>query len=139
MKITYENGWGIYGYPRGSAGPPMKTAIRCALLRNTEIPGLLGVKGSGRDGSSRYTWRVSSGISVAKKFEHQGMKKQDVEGVIEALVRTVGSACGPYAEPGRPDADAGADLHPWGEVRVLLSPGVRRGLPASRCAGHSIS
>ena len=69
--------------------PPMKTAIRCALLRNTEIPGLLGVKGSGRDGSSRYTWRVSSGISVAKKFEHQGMKKQDVEGVIEALVRTV--------------------------------------------------
>ena len=87
MKITYENGW-EYTDIHADLPVPYEDSYQMRMLRNTEIPGLLGVKGSGRDGSSRYTWRVSSGISVAKKFEHQGMKKQDVEGVIEALVRT---------------------------------------------------
>lgn len=87
MKITYENGW-EYTDVHIDLPVPYEDNYQMRMLRANEIPGLAVVKGSGLDGNSRYTYRISNGISIGKKFEAGEMKKEDIQGMVEALART---------------------------------------------------
>lgn len=88
MKITYENGW-EYTDIHIDLPVPYEDNYQMRMLRANEIPGLAGVKGSGLDGNSRYTYRISGGISIGKKYEAGEMKKADVQSLIEALAGAV--------------------------------------------------
>lgn len=90
MKITYENGW-EYTDIHIDLPIPYQDNYQMRMLRANEIPGLAAVKGSGLDGNSRYTYRISSGISIGKKYEASEMKKADIQGLLEALERTAES------------------------------------------------
>ena len=87
MKITYENGW-EYTDIHIDLPVPFEDNYQMRMLRANEIPGLAPVTGSGRDGISRYTYRICSGISIGRKYEAGEMKKDDVNSLLEALVRT---------------------------------------------------
>ena len=87
MKITYENGW-EYTDIHIDLSVPYEDNYQMRMLRANEIPGLAPVKGSGRDGSSRYTYRIRSGISIGKKYETGEMKKEDVHSLLDALLQT---------------------------------------------------
>ena len=75
MKITYENSW-EYTDIHIDLPVPYEDNYQMRMLRANEIPGLAPVKGSGRDGSSRYTYRIRNGISIGKKYETGEMKKR---------------------------------------------------------------
>ena len=87
MKITYENSW-EYTDIHIDLPVPYEDNYQMRMLRANEIPGLAPVKGSGRDGSSRYTYRIRSGISIGKKYETGEMKKEDVHSLLDALLQT---------------------------------------------------
>ena len=87
MKITYENSW-EYTDIHIDLSVPYEDNYQMRMLRANEIPGLAPVKGSGRDGSSRYTYRIRSGISIGKKYETGEMKKEDVHSLLDALLQT---------------------------------------------------
>lgn len=70
---------------------PYKENYQMRMLSHNDIPGLLRVKGSGRDGQSRYTFRVSGGTSMQKEFDGKEMKKKDVEIFVRNLIDTVDS------------------------------------------------
>ena len=77
MKITYENGW-EYTDIHVDLPVPYEDNYQMRMLRVNEIPGLAAVKGSGLNGSSRYTYRISNGISIGRKYETGEMKKEDM-------------------------------------------------------------
>ena len=78
---------------------PFEDNYQMRMLRSNEIPGLAEIKGSGRDGSSRYTYRIRSGISIDRKYGAGEMKKADVEKLTEALVRTAEALAGYMLSP----------------------------------------
>lgn len=78
---------------------PFEDNYQMRMLRSNEIPGLAEIKGSGRDGSSRYTYRIRSGISIERKYGAGEMKKADVEKLTEALVRTAEALAGYMLSP----------------------------------------
>lgn len=86
MKITYENGW-EYTDIHVDLPVPYEDNYQMRMLRANQLPGLAALKGSGLDGNSRYTYRVS-GVSIGKKFETVEMKKADIRGLLDALMRT---------------------------------------------------
>ena len=87
MKITYENGW-EYTDIHVDLPVPYEDNYQMRMLRVNEIPGLAAVKGSGLNGSSRYTYRISNGISIGRKYETGEMKKEDIRSLLEALLKT---------------------------------------------------
>ena len=87
MKITYENGW-EYTDIHVDLPVPYEDNYQMRMLRVNEIPGLAAVKGSGLNGSSRYTYRISNGISIGRKYETGEMKKEDILNLLEALLKT---------------------------------------------------
>ena len=98
MNITYENGW-EYMDIHVDVPVPFEDNYQMRMLRSNEIPGLAEIKGSGRDGSSRYTYRIRSGISIDRKYGAGEMKKADVEKLTEALVRTAEALAGYMLSP----------------------------------------
>lgn len=78
---------------------PYKDNYQMRMLETNEIPGIITVKGSGRDGHSRYTYRVKQGISIEKKYSIREMKQKDVEEVITAFTETAEAASGYLLDP----------------------------------------
>nr|WP_294492835.1 DUF6382 domain-containing protein [uncultured Mediterraneibacter sp.] len=98
MKVTYENGW-EYMDIHIDLPLPYEDNYQLRMLELNEIDGLIRVKGSGRDGHSRYTYRVKNGISIEKKYSVQEMKQKDVEALIKSLLRTVEDISGHLLNP----------------------------------------
>lgn len=78
---------------------PYEENYQIRMLRENEIPGLIGMKGCGRNGSSRYTYRVKNGISMEKRYRKVEMKGKDVENFLIFLVRTVKTVSGYLLNP----------------------------------------
>ena len=88
MKVTYENGWEHMDVHVDLPGT-YEENYQIRMLSQSNISGLLKIKASGRDGQSRYTYRVNDGISMEKTFEAKAMKKDDIERFMKDLMETV--------------------------------------------------
>ena len=78
---------------------PYEDNYQARMLEANEIAGLLKMKGSGRDGKSRYTYRIANGMSIEKKYSIREMKRRDVEELIEGLLKTVEAVAGHLLSP----------------------------------------
>ena len=58
MNVTYENNW-EYMDIHVDLPVPYEENYQLRMLNHNNIAGLLKVKGSGRDGQSRYTYRTN--------------------------------------------------------------------------------
>ena len=88
MKVTYENGW-EYMNIHVDLPVPYEENYQVKMLGGNKIPGLLDVKGSGRDGHGRYTFRIGSGNTMMKEFTGKDLRKDDIVRFTEDLVETV--------------------------------------------------
>lgn len=98
MKITYENGW-EYMDIHVDLPVPFEENYQMRMLAEAEIPGLMKVRGTGRDGNSRYTFRVRNGISIAKKYSITEFKKADIEKLLKSLTGTIEGLMGHMLSP----------------------------------------
>lgn len=90
MKVTYENGW-EYMNIHVDLPIPYEENYQVKMLENNEIEGLLRVKGIGRDGFGRYTFRIGTGNTMEKEFSGKDLTKEDIVRFTEDLVETVDS------------------------------------------------
>ncbi len=88
MNVTYENNW-EYMDIHIELEVPYKDNYQIHMLNHNDIPGLLKIKGSGRDGHARYTYRVNGGNSMEKEFTGKEIKKEDVRRFARDLIETV--------------------------------------------------
>lgn len=88
MKVTCDNNW-EYTDVHIDIDCPYQEDYQMRMLGHNEIPGILRVKGTGRDGSSRYTYRVRNAGSMQKRFSEGSMRKEDVERFVLNLIETV--------------------------------------------------
>lgn len=88
MNVTYENSW-EYTDIHIDLEVPYKENYQIRMLNSNDIPGLIKVKGSGRDGRTRYTYRINGGNSMEKEFAGKEMKKEDVVTFTTDLIDTV--------------------------------------------------
>lgn len=88
MNVTYENNW-EYMDIHVDLPVPYEENYQLRMLNHNNIAGLLKVKGSGRDGQSRYTYRTNGGITMKKAFEGKEMRKEDVIRFTESLIEAV--------------------------------------------------
>ena len=89
MNVTYENNW-EYTDIHIDLEVPYKENYQMRMLNSNDISGLLKVKGSGRDGQTRYTYRINGGNSLQKEYSGKEMKKGDVGRVTKDLKETGG-------------------------------------------------
>ena len=57
----------------------IKKIIRCGCWNGNAIPGLLSVRGQGKDDKSQYRYEISGKISVKAKREKEHWKFADLE------------------------------------------------------------
>ncbi len=88
VNVTYENGWEHMNI-HVDIPVPYEENYQVKMLGSNKIPGLLEVKGSGRDGHGRYTFRIRSGNTMMKEFGGKDLKKEDILRFTEDLVETV--------------------------------------------------
>lgn len=88
VNVTYENNW-EYTDVHIDLEVPYKENYQIRMMNSNDISGLLKIKGSGRDGQSRYTYRINGGISMQKEYTGKAMKKEDVTGFTKDLIETV--------------------------------------------------
>ena len=88
MNVTYENNW-EYTDIHIDLEVPYKENYQMRMLNSNDISGLMKVKGSGRDGQTRYTYRINGGNSMQKEFAGKEMKKEDVVRFTKDLIDTV--------------------------------------------------
>lgn len=88
LKVTYENNWD-YTEIHIDLPVPYEENYQMDMLNNNEISCLLKVKGSGRDGKSRYTYRLRNGISMEKQYAGTEMKKEDIEEFVKGFADAV--------------------------------------------------
>ena len=88
MKVTYENGW-EYMDVHIDVPRRYEENYQIRMLGQNDISGLMKIKASGRDGKSRYTYRVNGGISMEKTFSTKEMKREDIERFMKDLMETV--------------------------------------------------
>ncbi len=88
MKVTCENGW-EHTDVHIDLDVPYREDYQIHMLSANDITGIVKIKGSGRDGNTRYTYRINGGISMEKQYSMREMKRRDVERFIEDLLGTV--------------------------------------------------
>ena len=88
VNVTFENNW-EYTDIHIDLEVPYKETYQIRMLNSNEISGLMKVKGSGRDGQTRYTYRINGGNSMQKEFAGKEMKKEDVVTFTKDLIDTV--------------------------------------------------
>jgi len=88
VNVTFENNW-EYTDIHIDLEVPYKETYQIRMLNSNEISGLMKVKGSGRDGQTRYTYRINGGNSMQKEFAGKEMKKEDVVRFTKDLIDTV--------------------------------------------------
>ena len=88
MKVTYENNWD-HTEIHIDLPVPYEENYQIHMLNHNRIPCLCQVKGSGRDGYSRYTFHVRNCVSMEKKYEKTDMKKEEIEDFIRSFTETV--------------------------------------------------
>lgn len=88
--MIYEKGWEHMNI-HVDLPVPYEENYQIKMLGSNKIPGLLEVKGSGRDGHGRYTFRIGSGNTMMKEFTGKNLKKEDIIRFTEDLVETVDS------------------------------------------------
>ena len=88
VNVTYENNW-EYTDIHIDLEVPYKENYQIRMLNSNNISGLMKVKGSGRDGQTRYTFRINGGNSMEKEFAGKEMKKEDVVTFTKDLIDTV--------------------------------------------------
>jgi hypothetical protein len=88
VNVTYENNW-EYTDIHIDLEVPYKENYQMRMLNSNDISGLMKVKGSGRDGQTRYTYRINGGNSMQKEFAGKEMKKEDVVRFTKDLIDTV--------------------------------------------------
>lgn len=88
MKVTYEYGWEhtdiCIDLP-----VPYEEDYQMRMLGGNAMSGLLPVRGNGRDGESRYTFRSAGGMSMEKRYESRGMKREEIERFADQLTAAV--------------------------------------------------
>ncbi len=68
---------------------PYEEDYQIQMLRKNKIAGILSVEGCEMEGKSRYTYEISGFTSMQKMYEKQGIKKEELEGFIRALLYTI--------------------------------------------------
>ena len=88
VKVTYEYEWEhtvIYI----DLPIPYEEDYQTRMLDHNTVKGILPVRGNGRDGQSRYTFRSAGGISMEKKYAGRGMSGAEIESFVDQLIETV--------------------------------------------------
>mgnify|MGYP000517828582 CR=1 FL=1 len=75
MQITYQNESGIYQYTCRSSYS-YEEDYQIKMIHYNKIKGMLPVQGIGRDGQSRYTFRLENGMSMDKIYEEAENKRK---------------------------------------------------------------
>ena len=65
MQITYQNEW-EYTNIHVDLPIPYEEDYQIKMIHYNKIKGMLPVQGIGRDGQSRYTFRLENGMSMDK-------------------------------------------------------------------------
>ena len=75
--VTFENEW---SQPciHIDVCVPYEEDYQMRMLENNEIPRVMKVTGSGRNGESRYTFYTGGGISMEKKYEKEMMERDSI-------------------------------------------------------------
>lgn len=90
LKITYEKGWDC-GCIHIDVPCAYEETYQMRMVRNNAIPHLSGVTGSGRDGTSRYTFRPGGGIQMAEKYGAVEIKAREILSFTEQFLETADS------------------------------------------------
>lgn len=91
IKIIYGKEW---NYPciHIDVAVPYEENYQVKMMKNNDLKSFLEVTGNGRDGESRYTFRLNAGISVEKKYSSQKIDKEFMLLFTENLMRAVDEA-----------------------------------------------
>lgn len=84
MQITYQNEW-EYTDIHVDLPIPYEEDYQIKMINYNEIKGILPVHGIGRDGQSRYTFRLENGMSMDKIYEESEMSGKEIENFMEQL------------------------------------------------------
>lgn len=90
LKTVYEKGWEGGGI-HVDIPAAYKENYQIRMLRDNSIPHLLRVTGSGRDGTSRYTFHLESGIQMEESYSSREMKAYDILAFTEQFLETADS------------------------------------------------
>jgi len=84
MKIIYQNEWD-YTNIHVDLPIPYEEDYQVKMINYNEISGLLPVHGIGKNGQSRYTFRLENGMSMDKIYEEEEMRGKEIEEFIDQL------------------------------------------------------
>ena len=87
LKISYEKGWDSICI-HVDIPVPYEENYQMRMIRNNTIPHLSDTKGSGRDGTSRYTFRSEGGELMEEKYRSGEIHVEDVLSFTEQLLET---------------------------------------------------
>lgn len=88
LNVSYENEWD-YTYIHIDIPIPYEENYQVSMLKNNALSGFLNMRAGGRDGQSRYTYRVHGGISLEKRYADDEIGKQEIERFTEELLDAV--------------------------------------------------
>ena len=84
MQITYQNEW-EYTNIHVDLPIPYEEDYQIKMIHYNKIKGMLPVQGIGRDGQSRYTFRLENGMSMDKIYEEAEISGKEIEDFMEQL------------------------------------------------------
>lgn len=87
LKISYEKGWDNICI-HVDIPVPYEENYQIRMIRNNKIPHLSDIAGSGRDGTSRYTFRSEGGELMEEKYRSGEIHAEDVLSFTEQLLET---------------------------------------------------
>lgn len=70
------------------------------MLRNNRMKGILAADGCEIGGKSRYTYEIGGYVSMQKKYEKTGMKKEELKNFVAELLETIDEVQEYMLEPG---------------------------------------
>lgn len=100
LKISYEKDWDS-ACIHADLPCPYAEDYQLRMLKNNFIPHLAHVDGTGRDGTSRYTFRSDGGILIEEKFRSRDIRAKDVLTFTEQLLETAESLTEHMLNPDR--------------------------------------
>lgn len=100
LKISYEKDWNS-ACIHADLLCPYAEDYQLRMLKNNSIPHLAHITGTGRDGTSRYTFRSDGGVLIEEKFRSRDIHAKDVFTFTEQLLETAESLTEHMLNPDR--------------------------------------
>ena len=100
LKTSYEKGWNSI-YIHVDLPVPYEENYHMKMLKNNMLPHLACISGSGRDGTSRYSFRSEGGILMEEKYRSRDIRAEEILAFTEQLAETADSLTEHMLNPDR--------------------------------------